>query len=127
VDRSNNLFTQVKNIYTTTQLKDASQTFQSTPPEFPSMYFNVLGNESAADDFDNNDNANNMTVEITFYTTGSTKLTTAKSLMKIAEDKMRSKGFRVVFGPREVTNAANTDICRYIARYNRIIGTGDTL
>jgi hypothetical protein len=127
IDRSNYLFTQIKNLYTATQLKDASQTYQSSPPVFPSMFFNQIGNDGTADDLDNTENAVNTTVEITFYDNSTTKLTTCKNLMATADTKMRSMGFRRVFGPQQITNIADTTICRYIARYNRVIGSGDTL
>ncbi len=127
IDKSNYLFTQIKNLYTTTQLKEASQTFQDTPPGFPAMFFNVIGNETTANDLSNSENAVNTTVEITFYATGATRLSTCKSLMTTADDKMRSMGFRRVFGPQQITNVADTTICRLIARYNRIIGSDDVL
>lgn len=127
IDKSNYIFTQIKNLFTTTQLKDASQTYQDTPASFPYMFLNVIGNESTADDTSNNENAVNTTVEITMYATGATKLTTCKNLMATADDKMRSMGFRRIFGPQQITNITDTTICRYLARYNRIIGSDDVL
>ncbi len=127
IDRSNYLFTQIKNLYTETQLPEASQTYQDTPPKFPAMFFNQLGNESTADDLSNNENAVNTTVEITFCATGATRLSTCKNLMSTADTKMRSMGFRRVFGPQQITNVADTAICRLVARFNRVIGANDTL
>ena len=91
------------------------------------MFFNQIGNEGTADDLDNTENAVNTTVEITFYATGATRLTTCKNLMSTADTKMRSMGFRRITGPYQITNAADTTICRYVARFSRIIGTDDTL
>ena len=126
LDRSNYLFTQVKTALGT-NIKDASQTYQDTPASFPYMFFNQIGNESTADDLDNSENAVNTTVEITFYATGATRLSTCKSLMAIADEKMRSMGFRRTFGPQQITNVADTTICRYVARFNRVIGSDDSL
>ena len=126
-DKSNYLFTQIKNLYTETQLPEASQTYQDTPPKFPAMFFNQIGNESTADDLSNNENAVNSTIEITFYATGATRLSTCKNLMSTTDTKMRSMGFRRIYGPAQITNAADTTICRLIARYNRVIASGDTL
>lgn len=128
IDKSNYLFTQIKNLYTTTQLKGSGQTYEaSVPADLPYMLFNVLGNEQASDDLDNSENAVNMTIEITFFASGTSKLTTCKNLMTIASDKMRSFGFRRVFGPQQITNISDTAICRYVARFNRVIGVNDTL
>lgn len=127
IDKSNYLFTQVKTALGS-NIKGSSQTYEaSTPVDLPYMFFNVLDNSQAADDLSNNENAVNMTVEITFFASGTSKLTTCKNLMAIASDKMRVLGFRRVFGPQQITNVSDTTICRYVARYNRIIGAGDTL
>lgn len=128
IDKSNYLFTQIKNLFTTSQLKGSSQTYESSVPvDLPYMFFNVLDNSQTADDLDNNENAVNMTVEITFFASGATKLTTCKNLMAIASDKMRSMGFRRIFGPQQITNVSDTTICRYVARFSRIIGADDVL
>ena len=126
LDRSNYLFTQVKTALGT-NIKDASQTYQDTPASFPYMFFNQIGNESTADDLDNSDNAVNTTVEITFYATGATRLSTCKSLMATADEKMRSMGFRRIYGPKQITNISDTSICRYVARFSRVIGSNDSL
>lgn len=91
------------------------------------MFFNQIDNSSTADDLDNNENAVNTTVEITIYTKGETKLTTAKNIMKLADAKMRELGFRRMYGPVQITNVSDTSICRYLARFTRIIGSGDTI
>lgn len=126
IDKSNYLFTQVKNAISSL-CKSASQTFIQVPSEFPHMYFNQIDDSSIADDLDNNENAVNTTVEITIYTNGETKLTTAKNIMNKADARMRKLGFRRIYGPREVTNISDTNICRYIARFSRIIGSNDTI
>jgi hypothetical protein len=126
LDYSNRIYTKVKTALGTL-IKDASQTFQDTPPSFPFFFFNQIGNDSKADDLDNNENAVNTTVEITIYTTGTTKLTDAKKIMALADVEMRLLGFRRIFGPQQITNIADTTICRYIARFNRVIGSEDVI
>jgi len=127
IDKSNYLFTQVKNALGT-NIKGASQTYEaSVPVDLPYMFFNQIGNEQTADDLSNNENAVNTTIEITFFASGASKLTTCKNLMAIADEKMRSMGFRRVYGPTQITNIADTSICRYMARFSRVIGADDTL
>ena len=126
MDYANKVYTLVKNAIGTTLLKDASQTYQSAPPAFPSMFFNQIDNSSTADDLDNTENAVNTTIEITTYTNDTAKLTTAKKIHALADTQMRSMGFRRTFGPQQITNITDTSICRVIARYTRIIGSGDT-
>ena len=125
MDYANKVYTLVKNAIGTTFLKDSSQTYQSTPPAFPSMFFNQIDNSSTADDLDNTENAVNTTIEITTYTNDTAKLTTAKKIHALADTQMRSMGFRRTFGPQQITNITDTSICRVIARYTRIIGSGD--
>lgn len=126
IDRSNFLFTKVKTALGT-MIKESSQTFQTTPPDFPAIFMNTIGNDTAADDLDNTENAVNNTIEFTAYATGATKLATCKNIMSNIDTTMRGYGYRRVFGPQQVTNIADTTICRMIARYNRIIASGDVL
>lgn len=126
IDRANAVFTKVKNALGT-NIKDASQTFTASPSSFPFMFFNQIDNPQSANDLDGNENAVSPTVEITIYTNDSAKLTTGKKVMVLVDTEMCSMGFRRMFGPQQVTNAADTSICRLIARYTRIIGSGDTL
>jgi len=125
IDKANMCFTRVKNAIGTTLLKGSSQTFLDVPPSFPHMYFNQADNPETASDLDGNENAVKPMVEITIYTTGETKLTTVKSIMKLADAEMKSMGFIRTFGPREVTNISNTNICRLLSRYSRVIGSKD--
>lgn len=126
IDKSNYLFTQVKNAISSL-CKSASQTFIDAPSNLPHMFFNQIDNSSTADDLDNIENAVNTTVEITIYTTGNAKLTNAKNIMNLADTRMRELGFRRIYGPQQITNISDTSICRYLARYKRIIGSGDTI
>lgn len=128
IDKSNYLFTQIKNLYTITQLKGSGQTPEEpSPTSLPYMFFNVIGNEQTADDLSNTENAVNMTIEITFYASGTGKLNTCKNLMGLASDKMQTLGFRRIFGPSQIINMADASICRFVARFNRVIGTDDIL
>lgn len=125
IDASNKCFTRVKNAIGTTLLKGSSQTFQDVPPLFPHMYYNQADNPETASDLDGNENAVKPMVEITIYTMGETRLTAAKNIMKLADAEMKSMGYIRTFGPKEVTNLTNTNICRLLCRYSRVIGSGD--
>lgn len=126
IDYSNRIYTKIKTALGTL-INGASQTFQDTPPAFPHYYFNQMDNPTTADDLENNENAVNTTIEITIYTTGATKLTDAKKIMNIVCEQMRLLGFRRPFGPQQITNIADTTICRYVARFNRVIGSEDII
>ena len=126
IDKSNFIFTQVKN-FLGTSVKDASQTFQDTPPQLPAIFMKTIGNEQTSDDFENNENAVNNTIEFTAYATGTSKLTTCKNIMSKVDTIMRQFGYIRIYGPRQITNISDTTICRMISRYNRVIGSGDIL
>lgn len=126
IDKANAVFTKVKNVLGT-NIKGASQTFTAAPPDFPFMFFNQIDNPQTANDLNGNENAVSPTVEITIYTNDSAKLTTGKKVAVLVDTEMCSIGFRRTFGPQQVTNAADTNICRLIARYTRVIGNGDPL
>lgn len=127
IDRSNYVFTQVITALGT-KIKGYGQgDYNPGPAELPYFQFKMIDNAETASDLSGNENAANMTVELTIYATGALGLNTCKSLMVIADTSMRSMGFRRMFGPQQITNAADANICRYLARYNRIIGSGDTL
>lgn len=125
IDKSNYIYTQVKNAISPL-CKETGQTFTEAPSAFPYMFFNQIDNSSTADDLENNENAVNTTVELTVYTTGNKKLTDAKNIMNLADTRMRELGFRRIYGPQQITNISDTNICRYLARYKRIIGSSDT-
>lgn len=106
---------------------NSSQTYSESPPVLPYMFFNVLGRPQTADDLENNKNAADTTIEVTFYAGGATKLSTCRKKMDKADGRLRSLGFRLVFGPQQITNVLDTSICRYVARFARIIGSDDAL
>lgn len=126
IDRSNQIFTKIKTAISSL-CTEASQSNPSTIAKVPFTHVNQIDNSSSADDLDNQENAVNTTVEITVYTQGTSKLTDAKKIMNLADTEMRSMGFRRLYGPRQIDNLNDTSICRYLARFNRIIANGDTL
>ena len=126
IDKSNQIFTRVKNSVSSL-CSSASQTYMDTPPQFPHLYLQQADNSSSNDDLDNNENAVNTMIEITVYTTGTSKLTDGKKIHNLSDTEMRSMGFRRIFGPQQITNISDTSVCRLIARYTRIIGSNDTL
>lgn len=125
IDKANLCFTNVKNAISSL-CTEASQTFVDVPAKFPFMHFNQVDNPETASDLDGNENAVKPMVEITIYTKGESKFTTAKKIMKLADAEMKRMGFIRTFGPREITNINNTNICRLLSRYSRVIGSEDT-
>lgn len=126
LDKANTVYTKVKNALGT-NIKDASQTFNPSPSSFPFMFFNQIDNPEIALDLNGNENAISPSVEITIYTNDAAKLTTGKKVAALVDSEMRSMGFRRAFGPQQVINVADTNICRIITRYSRVFGNEDTL
>jgi hypothetical protein len=126
IDKINKVFTTVKSAISTL-CPNASQTYSPSVSVFPYMYLTQLGAPETGTDLESNENAVNSTVEITIYTKGATKLQDAKNIMALANDSMKSMGFQRTFGAQQITNATDTEICRYVARFSRVIGSDDTL
>lgn len=124
IDVANKCYTRVKNSISSL-CTEASQSFVDVPAKLPFMHYNQADNPETASDLDGNENAVKPMVEITIYTAGETRLTTAKNIMKLANAEMKSMGYIRTFGPKEVTNITNTNICRLLSRYSRVIGNGD--
>ena len=126
IDKSNLIYTKVKNALGA-NINGSSQTFTASPNQFPFMFFNQLDNPEVASDLDGNENAVSSTIEITVYTNDSTRLTTGRKVASLVNTQMKSLGFRRMSGPLQVVNVSDTNICRLISRYTRVIGSNDTL
>lgn len=122
IDKSSEIFTHVK--YAVKSLcTNASQTFQESPAKFPYVFVDTKDSPESNTDMENNECAVNSTVEITAYTRDG--LSSAKKIISLADTEMRNMGFQRIFGPQQVTNAADAGITRVIARYRRLICDGD--
>lgn len=124
IDKSSEVFTHV--IYAVQPLcTSASQTYQDSPSKFPHVFVDCKDNPVTGTDMENNECAVTPMVEITAYTKDG--LSSAKKIIGLADAEMRNMGFKRSFGPRQVTNVADTSITRVIARYDRLIADGDEL
>lgn len=126
IDKESQIYTNVKSAISSL-CTSSSTTFTDSPPTFPHLFLSQRDNPSTEEDLDNNENAVEPLFEITIFSKGTGAYTAGKNIMKLADTEMRSMGFRRTFGPQQVTNASDTTITRIIARYTRIIGSGDSL
>ena len=96
--------------------------------EFPACLVHVTLNNSFSDDLDNDRDEEcavycGVTVEM--YTRDS--LESAMSLIAIANTAMMRMGFRRTEGPFHIEEEVQPELFRVLARYDRIIGSGDTI
>lgn len=126
LDKSNRIFTKVK-ASVSSLCNSVDQTYNLTPPNFPHVWVNQLDNPESDGDLENNENAVSPLVEITVYTNSKTKLTDCKKIHSLSDVEMRLMGFERTFGPQQVTNTNDTNVCRMIARYTRLIGNNDVI
>lgn len=96
-----------------------------SPPLFPCILVDQIDNPDAAEDLENSENAVESTVEIQAYSNKS--LTESRKIINIACDSMRQMGYRRRMGPKQMTNAGNSRIYRMVARFTRVIGSGEEI
>lgn len=124
IDKSSEIFTHI--MYAVQPLcTSASQTYQDSPSKFPHVFVDSKDDPVTDTDMENSECAVTPMVEITAYTKDG--LSSAKKIISLADAEMRSMGFKRSFGPRQVTNVADTSITRVIARYSRQLADGDEL
>lgn len=124
IDKSSEIFTHIR--YAIQPLcTSASQTYQDSPSRFPHVFVDNQDNPVTGTDLENSECAVTPMVEITAYTKDG--LSSAKKIIGLADTEMRNMGFTRFFGPKQVTNVADTSITRVIARYRRLIADGDEL
>lgn len=95
--------------------------------EFPYMSFSVSDISGGSYDLENNEGSQNITVTLEVYSTGSLADNTCEQISQQAKVLMLSYGFQCRGGPMPVANAADTNICRWVGRYQRVFGDGDML
>lgn len=100
-----------------------------TPKEsnFPYVDLSVEDNSGSNYDLEGNEGSVNPLISVSVYSTGSLADSTCESISQQAKKLMLSYGFQCRGGPMKVTNAADTNICRWIGRYQRIFADGDEL
>lgn len=100
-----------------------------TPKETNMPYCDIsIGDNSGGNyDLSGNEGSTNPLLVITVYSTGSLADSICEQISHKAKDIMLSYGFQCRGGPMPVTNAADTNIKRWVGRYQRIFGNGDEM
>lgn len=100
-----------------------------TPKEsqFPYVDVSLSDNSGGNYDLEGNEASQNPLLVIAVYSTGSLADSICESISQQAKKIMLSYGFQCRGGPMKVTNAADTNICRWVGRYQRVIAGGDQL
>ena len=101
----------------------------TTPKQSQFPYCDVaLGDNSGSHyDLQNNEGSQNPLIVISVYATGSTADGICNQISLAAKKVMLSYGFQCRGGPIPVTNATDPNVKRWVGRYQRIFGSGDTL
>lgn len=104
-------------------------TRQNTPPKFPCVWCVEIDDysNSKAETLDFTDEQRNSVFEIQSYSNLKSGATLqAKAIIDEASKLMKKMGYRcTTLTP--VDNAADENIKRYVARYKRFLGGGDTI
>lgn len=95
------------------------------PPTFPCLFINSLGEPTAGSDFQNNQCYITSTIELQSYSAESYSgsQVEAQKIMDAAGDVMLSMGYQLIAGPYQ----SNNGYFRTIARFRRLVGSGDKL
>lgn len=100
-----------------------------TPKEsqFPYVDVSLADNSGGNYDLEGNEGSQSPMLTISVFSTGSLADSTCESISQQAKKIMLSYGFQCGGGPIKVENTADSNICRWAGRYQRIFGTGDEL
>ena len=100
-----------------------------TPKEsqFPYVDLSIGDNSGGNYDLEGNEGSQNPLLVVTVYSTGSLADATCAQISKKAKEIMLSYGFQCRGGPIPAVNAADSNIVRWIGRYQRIFCDGDML
>lgn len=100
-----------------------------TPREaqFPYCDVSLADNSGGNYDLEGNEASQNPLLTVTVYSTGSLADSTCEQISQQAKKIMLSYGFQCRGGPMKVTNAADTNICRWVGRYQRVFADADTI
>ena len=122
INVENRVLTNVK-----TYISDVCQTVQNDntkfPISFPAVSVEQIDNPDTAVDLENTENA--VVIEIQSFS--NKNITEAKTIINKACDAMRIMGYERKYGPSKVTNAADTNIYRMVARFRRIVSSVDEI
>lgn len=96
-----------------------------SPASFPCMSVVQIDSPDYAMDLENTENAVQSVVEIQVFSNKS--ITEAKNIISKACDGMRIMGYVRNYGPMKISNAADTNIYRMVARFRRIVSSVDEI
>lgn len=124
IDVWNRVLSNIKSAETGT-CNNVTSANSDSPPLFPCIMVDQIDNPDTAEDLENSENAVESTIEIQTYSNKS--LTESRKIINIACDAMRQMGYRRRMGPKQVANAGNSKIYRMVARFTRVIGSGEEI
>lgn len=124
IDASNRVLTNIK-IYMAETCKNVSNYSSKSPPAFPAVSVSQIDNPDACVDLENNENAVKSVIEIQCYS--NKNITESKNIINQCCDAMRMMGYRRTYGPKPITNASDTNICRTVARFTRLVSSVDEI
>ena len=107
------------------QLHQTSKDVSDSPPKFPCLFVNSLGEQTEGTDFETDQCYIISTIELQSYSAESPSgsQTEARKIMDAAGDVMLSMGYQLIYGPAQ----NNKGYFRTIARFRRLVGSGDEL
>ena len=97
------------------------------PSDFPYCDFALTDISGGNYDLSGNEGTVNPMITVSVYDAGSMANANCEKNSAKAKKIMLSYGFQCRSGPIHVTNAADPSICRWVARYQRVVGAGDKL
>ena len=124
IDVSNRVLTNV-GTYVADICENVQSSTSKTPAEFPSLSVVQIDNPDEAVDLENAENAVESVIEIQSFSRKN--ITEAKTVISKACDAMRIMGYARRYGPTEIKNANDTNICRMTARFGRIVSSVDEI
>ncbi len=124
IDVSNRVLSNIKK-YVSDICQEVVNDGSKTPAKFPLLYIVQIDNPDYAIDLENSENAVQSTVEIQAYS--NKNITEAKTLINKACDGMRIMGYVRNYGPMKISNAADTNVHRMVARFRRIVSSVDEI
>lgn len=124
IDVSNRVLTNVKN-YISDICSNVQSDSSKTPADFPAVSVVQIDNPDKAVDLENSENAVESVIEIQSFS--NKNLTESKTIINKSCDAMRIMGYARTYGPSEKKNASDTNICRMVARFKRIVSSVDEI
>lgn len=124
IDVSSRVLSNIKS-YVKDTCKNVSNYSSKTPPEFPAVSVVQIDNQDVCMDLENSENAVESVIEIQCYS--NKNITEARNIINQCCDAMRKMGYIRTFGANPITNVADTNIYRMVARFKRLVASVDDI